>query len=120
MAIELKESDGGRILEVFLTGKVVKEDYATFVPAVDRAIAAHRKIRMLVVMRDFHGWTVSAAWEDTKFGARHFRDIDRLAMIGETKWQHGMAIFCKPFTTATVRYFTHDELDQACAWLRAA
>ena len=55
---------------------------------------------MFVVMHDFHGWTASAAWEDTKFGVRHFHDIERLAMVGETKWQHGMAIFCKPFTTA--------------------
>jgi hypothetical protein len=117
MAIELIESDGGNTLEVFLTGKLVKEDYATFVPAVDTAIAAHGKLRMLVVMHDFHGWTASAAWEDTKFGARHFRDLDRLALVGETKWQHGMAVFCKPFTTATVRYFEHDKIDAARAWL---
>ena len=55
--------------------------------------------------------------QDTKFGARHFRDLDRLAMVGETKWQHGMAVFCKPFTTATVRYFERDQIDKARAWL---
>ena len=118
MAIDLKETEDGKTLEVFVTGKLMKEDYATFVPAVDRAIEAHGKIRMLIVMHDFHGWTASAAWEDTKFGARHFRDLDRLAIVGETKWQQGMAIFCKPFTTATVRYFTHDKIEDAHAWLR--
>jgi alkanesulfonate monooxygenase SsuD/methylene tetrahydromethanopterin reductase-like flavin-dependent oxidoreductase (luciferase family) len=117
MAIELKESEAGKILEVFVTGKLEKEDYATFVPAVEQAVAAHGKIRMLVVMHDFHGWTASAAWEDTKFGARHFRDLDRLAMVGETRWQHGMAVFCKPFTSATVRYFPHEKTDEARAWL---
>ncbi len=117
MAIEVKEADGGRFLEISLTGKLVKEDYDTFVPAVDRAIQQHGKIRMLVVMHDFHGWTAGAAWEDTKFGARHFRDIERLAMVGETKWQHGMAVFCKPFTTAQVRYFEHDQVEAARAWL---
>ncbi len=117
MAIEITEKDGGKILEVSLTGKLVKEDYNTFVPAVDRALEQHGKIRMLALMHDFHGWTASAAWEDTKFGARHFHDIDRLAMVGETKWQHGMAIFCKPFTTATVRYFEHDQLEAARGWL---
>ncbi len=117
MAIELKQSDDGKTLEVFVTGKLVREDYTTFVPAVDGAVAARGKIRMLMVMHDFHGWTASAAWEDTKFGARHFRDIERLAMVGETRWQHGMAIFCRPFTTATVRYFTHDKIEEARAWL---
>ena len=52
-----------------------------------------------------------------QFGARHFRDIERLAMVGETKWQHGMAIFGKPFTTAMVRYFEHDEVEAARAWV---
>ena len=117
MAIELTEKDEGRILEVSLTGKLVKEDYNTIVPAVDRALEQHGKIRMLILMHDFHGWTVSAMWEDTKFGARHFRDIERLAMVGETEWQHGMAIFCKPFTTATVRYFERDEIEAARAWV---
>ena len=120
MAIELKETDGGKIMELSLSGKLVKEDYETFVPAVDAAIKAHGKLRMLVIMRDFHGWTASAVWEDTKFGARHFRDLDRLAMVGETKWQRGMAFFCKPFTTATVRYFEHPQIEAARAWLGAA
>lgn len=120
MAIELKETGSDGILEVWLTGKLVKEDYDTFVPAVDQAIKAHGKLRLLVVMHDFHGWTASAAWEDTKFGARHFRDLDRLALVGERKWQHGMAVFCKPFTTATVRYFEHDQVETARVWLSEA
>ena len=71
----------------------------------------HGKLRLLFDMTGFHGWEVSAAWEDFKFGVEHFADIERLAMVGETRWQHGMATFCKPFTTATVRYF--DRADAA-------
>lgn len=119
MAIEMKEVEGDEFLEVSLTGKLVQEDYDSFVPAVDRAVEEKGRVRMLVRMHDFHGWTASAAWEDTKFGARHFRDLERLGMVGETKWQHGMAIFYKPFTTATVRYFEHDQIEGARAWLRA-
>ena len=120
MAIALKEADGGKTLEVFVTGKLVKKDYDTFVPAVDHAVAAHGRLRMLVAMHEFRGWTASALWEDTKFGARHFRDLDRLAMVGEAKWQHGMAVFCKPFTTANVRYFDYGRLDAARVWLAEA
>lgn len=119
MAIELKEVESGNVLEVLLTGKVVKEDYETFVPAVEQLVKQQCKIRMLVVMHDFHGWTASAAWEDTKFGVHHFRDIERLAIIGEKRWQQGMAVFCKPFTAATVRYFDHAQADEARAWIAA-
>jgi hypothetical protein len=60
---------------------------------------------MLLELIDFHGWTVGAAWEDTKFGFRHFNDIRRLAIVGDKDWEKGMAFFCKAFTTAKVRYF---------------
>jgi hypothetical protein len=68
-------------------------------------------------MADFHGWDAGALWEDIKFDIRHFADIERLAMVGDKKWQHGMATFCKPFTKATIRYFHHAEATQARKWL---
>jgi hypothetical protein len=48
----------------------------------------------------------------------HFRAIERLAVIGEKKWQKGMATFCKPFTKAEVRYFDHSQADDAHFWLQ--
>lgn len=118
MSVELKEIENGKLLEIHLTGKLVKEDYESFVPVVERLVTQHGKIRMLVEMHDFHGWTAGALWEDTKFGLHHFHDIDRLAVVGETKWQQGMAMFCKPFTTATIRYFDHTESAAAQMWLQ--
>jgi len=117
MAIKLEEKDGGKILEVSLTGQLVKEDYETFVPAVERLVKQHGTIRMLVVMHDFHSWTAGALWEDTKFAARHFSDIERLAVVGEKQWQHGLAVFCRPFTAAAVRYFAQSAISEAYAWL---
>jgi hypothetical protein len=69
------------------------------------------------VLGVFHGWSVGALWEDIEFEARHFRDIERLALIGDKKWEAGMAC-CKPFTTATIRYFDRAEAAQARAWVR--
>jgi len=111
------ETNGGKTLEILLTGKLTKEDYAQLVPAMERLVKEHGRLRILVEMRDFHGWTAGALWEDFKFDAKHFKDIERVAMVGETKWQHGMAIFCKPFTTASIRYFDHGAINQARAWL---
>jgi hypothetical protein len=30
-----------------------------------------------------------------------------------------MASFCKPFTSASIRYFDHDSLEEAKAWISA-
>ena len=117
MPIRLVEEDGGRTITVCVSGKLTKEDYNHFAPEFERLVQQHGKIRVLFDMTDFHGWEVDALWEDIKFDARHFRDIDRLAMVGENKWQSGMAAFCKPFTTATIRYFDHADAAEAKLWL---
>ncbi len=117
MPVELKELDNDKLLEVHLTGKLVKKDYETFLPAVERSVKQHGKILMLVELHDFHGWTAGAVWEDIKFDAKHFNDIERLVVLGENKWEKGMAVFCKPFTTAKVRYFDHSQAAEARDWL---
>jgi hypothetical protein len=38
-------------------------------------------------------------------------------MVGDRDWQKAMSLFCKPFTTARVRYFDATEIDLARAWL---
>ena len=106
-----------KYLEVHLTGKLTKEFYADFVPEVEKQIAEHGKLRILMIMNDFHGWTAGALWEDLKFDLKHSRDIERLAMVGETKWEKAMASFCKPFTKATIRYFDAGQIEEARAWL---
>jgi len=118
MAIKVNEQSDGNVLEVTLTGKLAKEDYETFVPAVERLVKEHGKIHLLVIMHDFHGWSAGALWEDTKFAAQHFSDIQRLALVGETKWQQGIAVFCRPFTTAALRYFEHPALSEAREWVK--
>lgn len=120
MSIQLKEENNGKLLVVHVSGKLIKADYEHFVPEVERLIRQHGKLRMLFDMTGFHGWDAGAAWEDFKFGIEHFADIERLAMVGEQKWQHGMAIFCKPFTKAQVRYFDHANTSEARKWLEEA
>lgn len=104
-------------MEVLLTGKLAREDYDLFAPSIERLVKQHGKIRMLLVMHDFHGWTAGGLWEDTKFDAKHFNDIERIAVVGETKWQHGITVFARPFTTATVRFFEPSAAAEARAWI---
>lgn len=119
MSIEFHEQADGRILDVKATGKLTKADYGRWVPELERLIAKHEKLRVLFQMHDFHGWEVGAMWEDIKFDLKHFRDIERLAIVGEKRWEHGMAVFCKPFTTAKIRYFDQSQAAEARAWIEA-
>ena len=58
-------------------------------------------------------------WDDIKFDMTHFSDIDRLAMVGDRKWEKGMSIFCRPFTTAKIRYFDHTAVAEARIWVES-
>lgn len=120
MPIELAEENGGKLLAVHVTGKLAKEEYSRFVPAFERLLRLHAKLRLLFDMTGFHGWDAGAAWEDVKFGVAHFADIERLAMVGDKKWHHGMATFCKPFTRAEVRYYDYLAIAAARTWLDEA
>jgi hypothetical protein len=120
MSIQFNEENDGKVLVVDVSGKLVKADYEHFVPEFERLVRQHGKLSVLFDMTDFHGWEAAAMWEDTKFAIKHFADIERLAMVGEKKWQHGMATFCKPFTKATVRYFDHTDGAAARKWLAEA
>ena len=120
MPIQLNEENAGKVLAVHVSGKLTKEDYEHFVPEFERLVQQHGKLHLLFDMAGFHGWEAAALWEDTKFAVKHFSDIERLAMVGEKKWQHGMATFCKPFTKATIRYFDHANAAEARKWLAEA
>jgi len=118
-AIELKSTSSSNVVVAEVSGKLETSDYELLAPAIEEAIKKHGKIRLLFTMKDFHGWTAGALWEDVKFDAKHFKDLERLAMVGDKAWERGMALFCKPFTTAKIKYFDASELDVAREWIKA-
>jgi hypothetical protein len=118
MAVSVETGTDSTVV-VQVSGKLHKADYEQFVPKLESLIHKHGKIRVLFEMHDFHGWDAGALWADVKFDMKHFKDIERLAVVGETKWEKGMATFCKPFTKAQIRYFDHANAGDARTWIQA-
>ena len=77
----------GKLLHVKVTGKLTKDSYEAFAPLVNEQIEEHGKVRIMFEMHDFHGWTAGALWEDLKFDFKHWKDIERLAIVGKSKWE---------------------------------
>ena len=61
MPIQLNEENGGKILVVHVSGKLVKADYEHFVPEFERLVRQHGKLRVLFDMTGFHGWDAGGA-----------------------------------------------------------
>jgi len=115
--IERLSRSSGQVLGFKLSGKLHDADYQTFVPAVDAAIGEHGKVRLLAWFHDFQGWDTRALWDDIKFSTTHCAKVDRIALVGEKAWEQWMAVVCKPFTMASVKYFEAAQVDDAWKWL---
>ena len=59
-------------------------------------------------------------WDDIKFATTHCTKIERIALVGDKKWEQWMAKVCKPFTMAKLRYLDAAEAEAARVWLTEA
>lgn len=116
--IEIADSTQDNYIEAKITDKLTEKDYEIIIPELERRIEEYGKLRLLIIMEDFQGWTAGALWEDIKFDFRHFHDFDKIALVGDRKWEKTATLFSKPFTGAELRYFPREDLDGARSWAR--
>ncbi|HID46936.1 MAG TPA: hypothetical protein EYP34_14450 [Chromatiaceae bacterium] len=102
------------------TGKLTDEDYQQFLPRLTTLIHKYGPLSLLIELEDFQGWEQKAAWEDMQYGLQHDDDFDRIAIVGENRWQKWMTALGNLFTHTKIRFFMRDELQQAWDWLRKA
>ncbi len=115
--IETIETGSPQVVGLKLSGTLHDDDYQRFVPMMEGIFAVVGKVRLFIQLEDFHGWDLHAIWDDLKFGVKHYSDFERIAMVGDRKWEEWMASFCKPFTAAKVKYFDRSEVDAARMWI---
>lgn len=115
MAITLIENAVRRVLEVRVTEKLTHADYQQFASRFEAMLKPPGKLNVLFDMANFHGWEVAAIWDDLKFDLKHFSDIERLAMVGDQKWEQAISALSQLFTTAKVRFFPSAAINEARA-----
>jgi hypothetical protein len=76
VSLRLLEKKDGRILELAVDGKFVDSHYQRLEPTFQRLVNLHGKIRVLLEMRNFHGWKGVAFWDEVKFDLKHLREIE--------------------------------------------
>ncbi len=109
--------DEGNFIAMKLSGKLTDADYKQFVPVI-QAATEKGKLHLLVDMTGFQGWDAPALWDDFKFDAKLGDKMERIAFIGDKKWQEWMAKICKPFTRAQIQYFDANDAKDAWAWVQ--
>ena len=51
--------------------------------------------------------------------AAHANDYEKIAMVGDKKWQNWITQFMKPFTKAEIKYFNLDQKEDAKSWIES-
>lgn len=115
--MELNVNPESNIIYTLVTGTVVKEDMEKLLPILKDKIQKFGKARWYYEMKDFNGWKPDAFWEDVMFDLKHANDFEKVAMVGEKKWQEWMTQIMKPFTSAEIKYFDLEDKQAAKDWI---
>jgi len=114
------EQSESNVMGVVASGKLTASDYEWLVPQIRETVDLFGSVSLLVDMEDFHGWEFKAAWEDMKlYSFDYNKKIDKIAMVGDQKWEEWMTKLSKPFLYAKMDYFDQAHLEDAWKWVKA-
>lgn len=112
-----RDNNGIWVLRIF--GALRKEELDAVQAAGLAGMNPHENARVLVMVEeDFCGWVGDNVWNDMTFFVEHGDRIDKIAIIGDPKWETRMLMFTGAgFRRAPVKFFAVNQLAQAHAWL---
>ena len=100
-------------------GKLVDADYKDIVPKIDAKIEEVGNIRIMFDMTELEGWSCKAMLDDAEFGISHRKQMDKIAVIGDKKWEEDSILLCRPFFAGEVKFFYPEDKEAAWEWLKA-
>lgn len=99
-------------------------DYEKIHPLIHNIIGTGKKVRWYFEMDDCSILNSGGFWEDgtikVKYGKLNFThsaDIEKIAIIGDKKWEKLMHSIMKPFIKAKVKYFHLHDREKAKDWI---
>jgi hypothetical protein len=117
LSIGIERIDGSFFLSLKAIGKLTHGDYQMITPLIDSALEGVKdpKINVIVDGTELEGWEPRAAWDDFKLGLKHGREFEKIAIVGNKKWQERIAKVGSWFISGEVKYFESDS--EALSWL---
>tara|TARA_R110002073_G_scaffold40547_1_gene114899 strand:- start:103418 stop:103774 length:357 start_codon:yes stop_codon:yes gene_type:complete len=107
------------VIATIATGKLEQQDIEKVHPIIHSILDKGLKVRWYFEMEGFTGWNLPSLWEDLKMDTAHARDYEKIAMVGDKKWQDWITQFMKPFTNAEIKYFNIDQKEDAKSWIES-
>ncbi len=110
----------GSILTAKISGELSKSEVSQMQAGAAEAIRRWGKIKALLILDGFRGWSREGDWGDVTFMSQHDKDIAKIAVVGDEEWKDlFFAFLAKGFRQAAIEYFPPGNIAKARAWLEA-
>lgn len=115
--IQILEFTKNNIIATRAEDNLTETDIQKIHPLIHNIVNREQNVRWYFEMENFSGWNIKGLWEDIKMDLSHAENYEKIAMVGEKKWQDWITQFMKPFTNAEIRYFDLEEKNEAKEWI---
>ena len=115
---EKMEESAENVVGYRVVGRITKDDYQALTPEVEALVKQEESIRLLLDMEQFKWEEVNAWGADLNFGRELKKKIDKLAIVGNKRWEKWLAAVAAPFYAQEAEFFKTDDRDAAWSWLR--
>jgi stage II sporulation SpoAA-like protein len=119
MSAEITSNTGG-IVTAKIAGKLSHSELVALQKSIVDIISRQGNVRFLVIAEGFQGWEKHGDWEDLSFQMENDPHIEKMAIVGEKKWEDLALVFvAKGFRKFPIEYFQPADLAKARSWLLA-
>ncbi len=85
-SIKVVDLGDDRLLGIAIVGKLYPSDYDRINVLVEEKVRHHGKARIMLEVVSTEGINARTLWEDLKNGLKLYKDLDRVAIIGDQSW----------------------------------
>jgi hypothetical protein len=108
------------VYRVEMSGLLRKEELDRCQATLSGEMRRVGHVHLLILLRDFAGWAAHPDWNDLTFYVQHGDAIERIAIVGEPRWESQALMFAAAgLRKAPVEFFAQADLAAARAWLAA-
>ncbi|MGI9276520.1 MAG: STAS/SEC14 domain-containing protein [Endozoicomonas sp.] len=116
--IELLEMPADHIIGLKVSGKIERDDILPLIEQMAPRFERYDQLSVYVEVESWEGISLSALWEDLKFGIPHLKAIHKKAVVTDKQWLGRVVEWADMlFPGVDAETFSLDDRDKAISWL---
>ena len=105
-----------KLMVYTVTGELAIADMQAIETETDELILGGENWKVLVLLKDFEGWSKEEGWGNTTLVEKTDKNVDRMALVGPIEWRDQVEMFTlKGMRPVEIEYFTTET--EARDWL---